>query len=217
MTRKRTFTLVISLLLLVAVSLACGGSDGGGGTTDDGPLLEDDFSSESSGWEVGDYDGGSVGYTGDGAYFVRTAEDGGMWGVASVSFSDVDIEVKATQVTADPTDNNAYGIGCRLQQEGYGYYLVISGDGGYAIILVTEDDEVNLVDWTATDAVNMGNASNNMRAVCDGTTLTLYANGKRLATAEDSTFDSGDIGLVAVTYENAPTEIHFDNIVVTKP
>ncbi len=38
-----------------------------------------------------------------------------------------------------------------------------------------------------------------------------------LVTANDSTFTTGDIGLTATTYEDEPTEIHFDNLAVYTP
>jgi hypothetical protein len=47
--------------------------------------------------------------------------------------------------------------------------------------------------------------------------LTLFVNGEQIATAEDSTYAQGDIALTATSYEDEPTEIHFDNIVVHKP
>lgn len=180
-------------------------------------LFQDDFSDSTSGWEVGDYETGGVGYK-DGAYFVSARSNGDtMWGVANASFQDVVIEVDATQVAAGPDDNNDYGVVCREQGDGNGYYLLISGDGGYAILKAQGGAFAPLVDWTSSDAVRQGNATNHIRAVCNGSTLELYANGRRLAAVEDSTFARGDIALSATTYEDVPTEIHFDDLVVYKP
>jgi hypothetical protein len=53
--------------------------------------------------------------------------------------------------------------------------------------------------------------------VCDGSTLTLFVNGQRLATAEDGTFTTGDIALTATSYEDGPTEVHFDNLTARTP
>ncbi len=66
-------------------------------------------------------------------------------------------------------------------------------------------------------AKTLGNATNHVRAVCDGSTLALFVNGQRLATAEDDAFSRGDIALTATAYEDEPTEIHFDNLVVRRP
>ena len=95
-----------------------------------GALFEDDFSDTSSGWEVGDYEGGSVGYQ-DGVYFVRGEESGSvMWGVANRSFDDLIIDVDATQVLAPANNNNAYGVKCREQPDGGGRTSTVPPSSG---------------------------------------------------------------------------------------
>jgi len=182
-----------------------------------GAIFQDDFSDPSSGWEVGDYEGGSVGYDG-GAYFVRSDEDGSvMWGVANRSFDDLVIEVDATQISAPSNNNNAYGVKCREQSNGDGYGLMISGDGYYSIQIIADGEWDPLVDWTESDAIHQGNGTNHIRAVCDGAKLVLFVNGQLLGEAEDSTYSEGDIALASSTLESDPTEIHFDNLVVREP
>ena len=183
-----------------------------------GILFQDDFSDPDSGWEVGDYDTGSVGYK-SGAYFVTSAGDGNtMWGVANRSFDDLFIEVDTTQISSPANNNNDYGVVCREQGDGAGYYMLISGDGYYAILVKAAGRDFEpLVDWTQSDIIRQGNATNHIRAVCDGSTLALFVNGQRLATAEDDTFSRGDIALTATSYEDEPTEMHFDSLVVRQP
>jgi hypothetical protein len=185
-----------------------------------GVLFQDDFSDPNTGWEVGDFEDGSVGY-GDGYYFVTATRDGGaMWGVAYQDFIDVVIDVEATQVEGPSNDNNAYGIKCRVQSGGTGgdgYALMISGDGFYSIQIVEDGDYTALVSWERSDVINQGNATNYIRAVCDGTHLALIVNGELLAEADDSTYASGDVSFMAATLEPETTEIHFDNLVVTEP
>lgn len=188
-----------------------------GGGKKSGVLFQDDFSNPKSGWEVGEYDAGKVGY-GDGYYYVISYGDGNtMWGVANRSFSDVVIEVDATQVSGP--DNNDYGVICRTadSESGLGYYMLISGDGYYAIAKGTDTGFDWLVDFTESSAIRQGNATNHIRAVCKGSKLSLTVNGVLLAEAEDSEFTGGDIALTATSYENIPTEVHFDNLVVTAP
>ena len=202
-----------ALVVMVMAALACtslpsGSSEG---------QYEDDFGDPKSGWETGDYDGGSVGYK-DGAYFVVSSEmNTTMWGVANQSFDDVVIEVDGTQVSAPTDNNNDYGVICREHGEGEGYYLLISGDGYYAIAKAENEEFEWLVDWTESDVIRQGNATNHIRVTCDGSTLALFVNDKRLATADDSTFSSGDIALTATTYGDVGTEIHFDDLKVGEP
>jgi len=230
--------LFIAVLVLALSSLSCATLTGGDSTQPTEPppstqapaptqappasptpsaLLQDDFSDPGSGWEVGDYTGGSVGYA-DGAYFVRASDPGKvMWGIAGRNFSAVWIEVDATQISAPSNDNNAYGVMCHVQSNDDGYVLQISGDGAYAIHRVVEGSFEPLVDWAASDAIRQGNATNHIRAACSEGTLTLFANGEMLTMAEDATYSSGDIAFAATTFEDQPTEIHFDNVVVTAP
>ncbi len=74
-----------------------------------------------------------------------------------------------------------------------------------------------LVDFTESNAIRQGSASNHIRAVCNGSKLSLTVNGVLLAEVEDSEFTSGDIALTATSYEDTPTEVRFDNLVVTAP
>jgi hypothetical protein len=217
-----------AVVILALAALACGVDllPGGGGSskpapTPDNVIFQDDFGDSGSGWEVGDYDEGSVGYK-DGAYFVTaTITDYMMWGVANRSFDNLVIEVDATQVSAGPISDNAYGVVCREDGNAGGYYLRISGDGYYSIARaagVGEAEEfVPLVDWAESSAIKQGNATNHIRAVCSDSTLELHVNGEHVATAEDSTFTSGDIAFSATSYESEATEIHFDNLVVRTP
>ena len=182
-----------------------------------GLLLEDDFESPTSGWESGEYDTGSVGYQ-RGVYVVTAfGNSDTMWGTANGSFDDLVVEVDATQVSAGPDNDNDYGVICREQGNGDGYHLLISGDGFYTIARAEGGSFEWLVDWTESDVIQQGNATNRIRAVCDGSTLALFVNGHRLATAEDSTFTRGDIALSATSYEDVPTEVHFDNLTVRTP
>jgi hypothetical protein len=179
--------------------------------------FEDDFSDPGTGWEVGDDEDGSVGYN-DGVYFVIAREENRtVVGRANRSFDNVVIEVDATQISAGPTDNNDYGVTCRGQGNGDEYYLLISGDGYYSILKWVGSEFENLVDWTSSDVIHRGSASNHIRAVCDGSRLALHVNGELLAQASDAAFFAGDIGLTATTYEDEPTEVHFDNLRVYAP
>jgi serine/threonine protein kinase len=179
-------------------------------------VFQDNFTDPRSGWEVGDYEAGSVGYE-NGVYAVISLNNKAMWGVADQFLTDLIVEVDATQVSAGPENNNEYGVGCRVQPDGDGHYLSISGDGFYSIWLNYGPDWVPLVDWTSSDAIRRGNATNHIRAVCDGPTLSLFVNGQHMATVEDTTFAGGDIALSATSYEATATKIIFDNLVVYAP
>ena len=183
----------------------------------DDVLFQDDFASADSGWEIGSYDTGGVGYR-DGAYFVMSVGDSKeMWGLANRWFDDIVVDVDVTQVSAPPNDNNGYGVICRDQGNGNGYYLLISGDGLFAILKAFGDTMEPIVGWTESDVIRKGDATNHIHVVCDGSSLTLEVNGTHLVTAEDGTVSEGDISLTMTSYESEPSEALFDNLVVRRP
>ncbi len=178
------WVIFIMLLALISVSCVCGTEnlpdfitdiiDKEGaqetsqvGVTGEGVLLNDDFSDPNSGWEIADYDSGSVGYT-QGKYFVTSTEVGAaMWGVAGKNYADVMIEVDTTQVSAPSNNNNDYGIMCRLDFAGNGYSFNISGDGFYSIQKMADNGFVDLVEWAESNKIRTGNATNHIVAVCN--------------------------------------------------
>jgi hypothetical protein len=185
---------------------------------DDSPdtiKFSDDFSNENSGWEIGSFDGGEIGYT-QGTYFVSSVGNGNtMWGSAGRSFEDVTILVEAEQISAPANNNNDYGIVCRLQQDGSGYYGLVSGDGFYAILRESGGEGYDvLVEWTESNHIRQGNAQNRLGLTCLGSKISLSVNNQLLAETSDSMFSSGDIGFTATSYEVEGTEVQFDNVTV---
>jgi len=138
-----------------------------------------------------------------------------MWDGAGRSFENVSIEVSAKQISAPSNNNNDYGIICRLQRDGGGYYGLISGDGFYAILRESGGDSYDvLVDWTASNHIRQGNSQNQLGLSCVGSKISLFVNDQLLAETSDSMYSSGDIGFTATSYELEGTEIHFDNVSV---
>ncbi|MEW6405801.1 MAG: hypothetical protein AB1649_28760 [Chloroflexota bacterium] len=187
---------------------------GGGGAI----LFQDDFSDSSSGWphQVGDSDKAAE-YS-NGQYLVRaiTAYQD-VWAHPGLSFSDVSIEVDATKSNG-PDDNN-FGLICRFVDDGNFYFFWVSSDGFFAIGKY-QNGESSLISgdsMLATSAMNAGNVTNHLRADCVGSALTLYANGELLSTVTDSSFSSGDIGVMVGTFEQPDLGILFDNFVVRAP
>ncbi|MEZ4644300.1 MAG: hypothetical protein R3E31_16470 [Chloroflexota bacterium] len=151
----------------------------------------------------------------DGAYRVRTEDEGYIWGLNEQDHSDVVIEVEASQLSTH--ENNAYGVMCRADtsNNGDGYYFLVSGDGYYSIGKGSGDDVLPLVEWTQNSAVNKGQASNTIRAVCIGNYLAMYVNDTFLAEVNDSDFGNGYAGLAATAFEGGDTDISFDNLTIT--
>jgi hypothetical protein len=148
----------------------------------------------------------------DGSYHVR-AEDGGfMWGLNSRIDTDVVIEV-ATEQLSDYADN-AYGVMCRADQEGDGYYFFISGDGHYTLRRGAGDEVLALIEWSPTPAIHQGRARNRIRAVCAQDYLALYVNDIFVDETRDSLYVRGVTGLVAAVPPGGVVEVTFDKLLI---
>lgn len=68
-----------------------------------------------------------------------------------------------------------------------------------------------------SDEIKQGEATNSIQADCIENTLTLHVNDRQLSQVVDEDFPSGDVGLIAGTYNVGGTDIHFDNFRVFEP
>lgn len=218
---KKTFAV---LAVLVLVTLACGISpvvtpagEGGGGQQSN-ILFSDDFSSTNSGWDRVQEDDVVTDYANGGYRIYVNEVNYDMWANPSKSFpGDVRIEVDATK-SGGPDDND-FGLICRYQDVDNFYFFMISSDG-YAAIGKYEGGSQQFIssdNMQKVDGITPGAATNHIRADCIGSELKLYVNGNLVATATDSSFTSGDVGLMAGTFDTAGTDILFDNFYVYKP
>jgi hypothetical protein len=180
-------------------------------------LFTEDFSDPNSGWRIeADHDMNSN-YV-EGEYVMILAMEHTYLGEqAHRKFFDTMIDVDITSVNVPNISHDAYGIACRIQPNRDAYWLRISSDGLAGIEKSVDGVFESLVDWIETPAVNQGSATNHLQAVCTGSTLQLYVNGELVVEAEDHDYTSGDFGFIIGTLDKVPSEIHFDNLVVTKP
>jgi hypothetical protein len=118
-------------------------------------------------------------------------------------------------------DNNGFGMVFHLDQETRSFYLFeISSDGfvwiGYCGDGCAEIDYLVGDGWFASDAINKGvGATNNLRAVVDGTNMTFYVNDIEVGRGKDGRLREGDIAMLVETFEGEPgVGVHFDNFVV---
>lgn len=180
-------------------------------------LFRDDFSNPASGWPV-ESSGNIRDYAG-GGYRIYVSE---TWSdvIATPGRSlpaDVIIDVDAARNSG--TDNNDFGVLCRVQNPDNFYFFQISSDG-YAVIGKFVNNEMQYISSDGMEKVDGIHASavNHIRAECIGNSFKLYANGRLVAQATDNTFSSGgDVGLMAGTFDQGGVDILFDNFVVTRP
>lgn len=200
--RKQLF-----IIALMALLVACGGEQ---------LPWSDDFSDSDSGWQTESDASAEIGYHEGVMRVLVNVPNRLAWASAGREFSDLHLTVEATQI-AGP-DDNEYGALVRMRDTDHFYCFSISGDGYYRISKY-DDGEWELLsgDWTPSDAIQTGAATNILEVVCQGATMTLLVNGVTLAQVEDGSYPRGDVGLYVGTFFEPGVEVHFDNLHVEEP
>jgi hypothetical protein len=180
-------------------------------------LFADDFSDPASGWDqvrqtdrITDYE--------DGAYRIFVdVPNLDLWANPGRSFTDVQVEVSA--IKAGGSDDNDFGVICRYQDVDNFYYFIISSDGFFAVVAVIDGEHqpVGLTFFEQSGTINQGDATNQIRADCIGDSLVLFVNGQQVFEGQDARLASGDVGLIAGTFDEPGTDIRFDDFAVYEP
>ena len=213
---KNLHKFILILIVLLAAGLACQ-VPGLGEPADPDVLFRDDFSDTSGGWAEQRDSEGITDYEQDGYRIKVDKANWYFWTNPGLSLSDVVIEVDITKL-GGPEDNE-FGVICRYVDPQNFYYFTLSSDGFYGISKFINDDLslIGTENLEFSEAINQGEATNHLRAECVGATLRLYANEQLLVEATDSDLTSGDIGLIAGTFDEPGTDVLFDNLEVRQP
>jgi hypothetical protein len=181
-----------------------------------GVSWSDDFSDTGSGWTAESDASAEVGYY-DGVMriLIKTANRL-AWVSMDREMSDFRLSVEATQV-AGP-DDNEYGVLVRMKDANHFYRFSISGDGYYMVSKYGSAEWSSLTgDWAPSEAIHVGQATNQLEIVCEGSHMVFSVNSEVLTELDDSDYTAGDVGLYAGSFFDPDVEVHFDNLVVTVP
>src|SRR5262249_55900111 len=133
-----------------------------------------------------------------------------IWAINSDTHDDVIIEATFIQRTDNP--GAKFGLMCRTNVDGVGYYFIIGGDGSAFIGKVATDTVQHIADASATDAILPGTELNLVRAVCAGDYLALYVNDELIVDVNDDTFTEGVAGLTAASGEDGDADVTVDDL-----
>jgi hypothetical protein len=182
-----------------------------------GILFKDDFSDTTSGWPRGVSANGSEDYV-DGSYRIEVnIPQYDLWAIPNQTFEDARVEEDATRL--EGPDANRFGLICRYLDPQNFYFFIISSDGYYAIGK-TIGGRTSLLGqemMAYSPIIVQGAGPNHIRFDCISGALTGYVNGQALASASDSDFHNGDVGLIAGAFNTGGVEIAFTNFIVRKP
>jgi hypothetical protein len=215
---KKLLVLILAVMLAAAACTPAPNkspADTGGGI-----LFSDNFTNPDSGWDRFQNETGVTDYSNVGYLIYIKPANMVKWANPRKTFpNNLHIEVDVKNVVGP--DNNAFGIICRYQDTGNFYYFYVSSDGyagigkkvnGKYSIISTADGKLQKF-----DIINLGLASNHLRVDCIDTNLTLTVNKTPIATAVDSTFLKGGVGLIVRTYDEGGADILFNSFYVYKP
>jgi hypothetical protein len=213
---NKIYQFISILLCLALTTIACEALSGGTGGNGD-ILFQDDFSNSDTGWDQFSNENGSTDYEMDGYRIYVSTDSYDLWANPGENFSDVRIEVDAQKIGGP--DDNDFGLICRSEDTFNFYYAVISSDGYYGIFRMMDDgaEQIQEEYMLESDSINQGGTSNHIRFDCVGDSLTLFVNGDKVNEVTDSGLTSGDVGLIAGTFDTPGTDILFDNYVVRNP
>ncbi len=212
-----------AIAVLVLASLACSALSDLGNPTPaaQNPVArvqyQDDFSNADSGWPATADSDKSASYD-NGQYLLQAFTDNqDVWAHPGESFGDVRIEVDASKSIGP--DDNSFGVICRFVDDDNFYFFIISSDGYQAIGKYLAGDFSYLTSdkMQSSSEIITGGAANHIRADCVGPTLTLYVNNQQVSSVTDSSFATGDVGLIVGTFDEPNVGILFDNLIIYEP
>jgi hypothetical protein len=132
-------------------------------------------------------------------------------------FANVHISVSARLVGG--TEARMVGIACRVGSKAgraSGYYVlaVFPATGRFGLQRAGPGGVIDLVPSQASAAIRRGPASNHLELTCAGSTVAATINGIEVASARDTTFDTGLVALISGRSGSIAVEARFDNLVV---
>jgi hypothetical protein len=177
-------------------------------------LLSDNFSDPGSGWDVSTDDYGSSAYI-HGTYRLKAIQKTYYsWRSAGLNVDNLRIDVDVDVVATNSKKDDGFGVDCRIQENGDGYAFRISSDGYISVSVFENLEQIPLVEWELNSAVHTDGQINHLTAICDADHLKLIVNDVPVADVVDQTFSSGDVALSVISFEDQPTTVDFDNLIV---
>jgi serine/threonine protein kinase len=176
------------------------------------PALDDPLhdNSKSNSWEEAINSGSGTCAFKSGAYHVSESDPKYFQYCTGPSFSNFVFEVQMKIIKGD-----AGGVIFRADTSNNDFYVFLVGqDATYQFFLCTSTDCNKMLLNSISSAIKFGlNQTNLIAVVAQGSTIGLYVNHQLIDSADDNTYSSGQIGVIAYPYGGSgnPTEVVYSN------
>ncbi len=181
-------------------------------------LFMDDFADNRNNWGTMGRTGGEISLAYDGLVIGVDVANFLFWSVSGERLTDTQIDVDA--VLLEGPVNDHFGVLCRYADNDHFYGFLVTHDGYYGIFKMMEG-EITLLSGEGSmqysDMIRQGGTVNHLSAVCADNSLSLSVNDQLLAEVQDASFQSGQVGLAAGTYQEHGVKVFFDNLVIRQP
>lgn len=213
--RRRWFWLVVCLTLIGCELSAERPPRPSAWVSQQGLTARERFDAPDPRWEVFTLPGDQALFqVREGALYGAVIPNRGyIWSLSQDYYRNVTIELTVQQTRGG--SSSGFGLMCRTDADGNGYYFVISGDGRFAILKATPAaaDPQPLVPWQAHPALRTDGSPNRLRVHCVNDYLALWANDRFLADVRDADYRLGQLGLV-VGAVGETAWVRFDDLLV---
>ena len=129
-----------------------------------------------------------------------------------------DVRIDALVANRAATNKNNFSLVCRYDEQLGWYEFNVSSGGLWSILRYNElDNEYILLFNGGSNNINMGQGENTFGLECQGKSISVYINDKKIKTVTDASLPEGQIGVSASSFETAPVTIYFDAVEIWQP
>lgn len=177
-------------------------------------VLYDDFDDNRHDWFVGDFTEGRVEIV-DGQLVISVEKEKTyIFSIIPEAYSNLVVVVDARVIL--PTGDGDFGFICGYVDDQNYTVLEISEDGYYTIWALVDDEEINLVDWTASDMIP-SSGTVTLAAYCGSDGFALAVNDTLLADVDAYHYKPGQVGVFTGTWNQANIRVGFDEFAIFEP
>ena len=129
---------------------------------------------------------------------------------SSVHYDNAAFQVNMTLISSDDA-----GLIFRISADGSQFYdFEINSQGQFYLRYRNNGAYTNIIRPTSSSAIQRVGSQNTLLVIANGSDFQLFINGTFVGAAHDSTFTSGQLGVVAGTLSSTSGDASFTNLIV---